>query len=198
MASATPVAVRIRPRGGHRRAAGRRAHRGSREVAGARPASAWPGSAVRLALLTHAGGSRYEPPLEPMLTPQLDPSAAAPAALVRQRYSRAGMVVASMLAATLALVFRLGVPFRGAFGARVTGDEPFYLLTTESLIQDGTWTWSTSTRPRPTASSSAIASRCGPSPSRRDGGGCRRTTLASVAGARPPTSWDGVMASSAF
>ena len=42
-----------------------------------------------------------------------------------------------LLAISLALLFQLGVPFRGAFGARVTGDEPFYLLTTVSLLQDG-------------------------------------------------------------
>jgi hypothetical protein len=41
------------------------------------------------------------------------------------------------LVALLALVFQLSVPLKGAFGARVTGDEPFYLLTTVSLIEDG-------------------------------------------------------------
>jgi hypothetical protein len=46
-------------------------------------------------------------------------------------------VVAALLALALTLLFQLGVPFRGAFGARVTGDEPFYLLTTTSLIRDG-------------------------------------------------------------
>jgi hypothetical protein len=46
-------------------------------------------------------------------------------------------VVAAMLGVALAMLFQLGVPFRGAFGARVTGDEPFYLLTTISLIEDG-------------------------------------------------------------
>jgi hypothetical protein len=45
-------------------------------------------------------------------------------------------LVAGILALALALLFQLGVPLRGAFGARVTGDEPFYLLTTVSLIQD--------------------------------------------------------------
>ena len=53
------------------------------------------------------------------------------------RLLRHEWVVASLLALTLALLFQLGVPFRGAFGARVTGDEPFYLLTTVSLLRSG-------------------------------------------------------------
>ena len=46
-------------------------------------------------------------------------------------------VAGGLLAVALTLLFQVGVPFRGAFGARVTGDEPFYLLTTISLIRDG-------------------------------------------------------------
>jgi len=36
-----------------------------------------------------------------------------------------------------AFLFQAGVPLRGSFGARVTADEPFYLLTVESLRADG-------------------------------------------------------------
>jgi hypothetical protein len=45
--------------------------------------------------------------------------------------------IAGALAVALAAFFQLAVPLRGSFGARITGDEPFYLLTTLSLWQDG-------------------------------------------------------------
>jgi hypothetical protein len=57
--------------------------------------------------------------------------------VVVARPLRHAWAVAALLALTLALLFQLGVPFRGAFGARVTGDEPFYLLTTVSLLHSG-------------------------------------------------------------
>ncbi|MPZ15727.1 MAG: hypothetical protein GEU73_15120, partial [Chloroflexi bacterium] len=44
---------------------------------------------------------------------------------------------AAGVALLLGVLFQLGVPLRGSFGANVTGDEPFYLLTTESLLSDG-------------------------------------------------------------
>ncbi len=44
---------------------------------------------------------------------------------------------AALLTVVFAVVFQLGVPLRASFGARVTADEPFYLLTTESLRADG-------------------------------------------------------------
>jgi hypothetical protein len=42
-----------------------------------------------------------------------------------------------LLAVAFAMLFQLGVPLRASFGARITGDEPFYLLTSESLLADG-------------------------------------------------------------
>ena len=59
---------------------------------------------------------------------------------VTPRYLARGLlrhewVVAALLGAGAGAAVPVGVPFRGAFGARVTGDEPFYLLTTVSLIQ---------------------------------------------------------------
>lgn len=37
----------------------------------------------------------------------------------------------------LALVYQLSIPLRATRGAAITGDEPFYLVTTQSLLQDG-------------------------------------------------------------
>jgi hypothetical protein len=41
------------------------------------------------------------------------------------------------LGALFALVYQLGVPLRSTYGARINVDEPFYLMTTVSLLQDG-------------------------------------------------------------
>ncbi|MGH2351252.1 MAG: hypothetical protein ACRDJN_06520 [Chloroflexota bacterium] len=48
------------------------------------------------------------------------------------------MVIAALLLGLgFALFNQLGVPLRATHGARVNGDEPFYLLTTVSLLADG-------------------------------------------------------------
>ena len=44
---------------------------------------------------------------------------------------------ALLLAVVLAWCYQWGVPLRASHGARVTADEPFYLLTTVSLLEDG-------------------------------------------------------------
>ena len=44
---------------------------------------------------------------------------------------------ALLLAVVLAWGYQWGVPLRASHGARVTADEPFYLLTTVSLLEDG-------------------------------------------------------------
>src|SRR5215211_7802137 len=41
------------------------------------------------------------------------------------------------LGVAFALLYQLGVPIRASYGARVNVDEPFYLLTTVSLLEDG-------------------------------------------------------------
>jgi hypothetical protein len=45
-------------------------------------------------------------------------------------------LAAGVFALAFAILFQAGVPLRGSFGARVTADEPFYLLTVESLRTD--------------------------------------------------------------
>jgi hypothetical protein len=52
-------------------------------------------------------------------------------------HDRRDWLIFSLLALAGALLFQLGAPLRASFGARITGDEPFYLLTTESLRADG-------------------------------------------------------------
>jgi hypothetical protein len=52
-------------------------------------------------------------------------------------HDRGDWLIFGLLALAFALLFHLGVPLRASFGARITGDEPFYLLTTESLRADG-------------------------------------------------------------
>lgn len=47
------------------------------------------------------------------------------------------LIAAVLLGLALAWFNQLGVPLRASQSARVTGDEPFYLLTTVSLIEDG-------------------------------------------------------------
>ena len=44
---------------------------------------------------------------------------------------------AAALGVAFALLYQLGVPIRASYGARVNVDEPFYLLTTVSLLEDG-------------------------------------------------------------
>ncbi|MBI2864100.1 MAG: hypothetical protein HYX94_06010 [Chloroflexi bacterium] len=46
-------------------------------------------------------------------------------------------IAAILIGLAFALFNQLGVPLRASHGARVTADEPFYLLTTVSLIEDG-------------------------------------------------------------
>ena len=49
-----------------------------------------------------------------------------------------GFVACSIAVGLLfAVVYQLGVPLRATYGARVNVDEPFYLLTTVSLLADG-------------------------------------------------------------
>ncbi|MBI3977696.1 MAG: hypothetical protein HY331_05875 [Chloroflexi bacterium] len=47
------------------------------------------------------------------------------------------LVVAALLGILFAGFYQLGVPLRATHSARVSGDEPFYLLTAVSLIEDG-------------------------------------------------------------
>ena len=47
------------------------------------------------------------------------------------------LLLAALVGAVLALFYQLGVPLSASHSARVTADEPFYLLTTVSLIEDG-------------------------------------------------------------
>jgi hypothetical protein len=49
---------------------------------------------------------------------------------------RRDWLILGLLSLSFALFFQLGVPLRASFGARITADEPFYLLTTESLLVD--------------------------------------------------------------
>lgn len=56
------------------------------------------------------------------------PAAAAPAPV---------LLGALGLGLAFALLYQLGVPLRATYGARVNVDEPFYLLTTVSLLEDG-------------------------------------------------------------
>jgi uncharacterized membrane protein YbhN (UPF0104 family) len=50
---------------------------------------------------------------------------------------RAVLAGALALGTTFALLYQLGVPLRASYGARVNVDEPFYILTTVSLLTDG-------------------------------------------------------------
>jgi hypothetical protein len=52
----------------------------------------------------------------------------------RPRVLRVGAVLVALVAA---FAFQAGVPLRATYGARVNVDEPFYLLTTVSLLEDG-------------------------------------------------------------
>ena len=47
------------------------------------------------------------------------------------------LLAALGLGAVFALLYQLGAPIRASYGARVNVDEPFYLLTTVSLLFDG-------------------------------------------------------------
>jgi uncharacterized membrane protein YbhN (UPF0104 family) len=50
---------------------------------------------------------------------------------------RAVLIGALGLGLSFAFLYQLGVPLRASYGARVNVDEPFYLLTTASLLADG-------------------------------------------------------------
>ena len=56
------------------------------------------------------------------------------AQLARARPGPAGAIA---LFAVLAVVYSTSIDIRASRGASITGDEPFYLITTQSLLQDG-------------------------------------------------------------
>lgn len=56
---------------------------------------------------------------------------------VEQTQAGRMMLLAIMLGVALTIFYQLGVPLRATHGARVSADEPFYLLTTVSLLNDG-------------------------------------------------------------
>ena len=57
--------------------------------------------------------------------------------LVRLARARPGPAGAIALFAVLAVVYSTSIDIRATRGASITGDEPFYLITTQSLLQDG-------------------------------------------------------------
>ena len=57
--------------------------------------------------------------------------------LVQLARARPGPAGAIALFAVLAVVYSTSIDIRASRGASITGDEPFYLITTQSLLQDG-------------------------------------------------------------
>ena len=96
----------------------------------ASPGRVWPRAGVRLdralAPTWLAVGSKLRGLLQDS---RLDPPAPST--------PRAVLMGALGLGLGFALLYQLGVPLRASYGARVNVDEPFYLLTTVSLLADG-------------------------------------------------------------
>ena len=57
--------------------------------------------------------------------------------MVRLARARPGLSGAVALFVLLVLVYCTSIDIRASRGASITGDEPFYLITTQSLLQDG-------------------------------------------------------------